>query len=243
MDKGISNLEINKFFKNEENQDIKNNYMGVYSMDSITKYINFYEIIKKRCAKYSFAIFNTDKHNEPGTHWWSFMDILPKQNLFLFDSFGLEGFKLFTVDNDKSIIDELLFNFRKCKVSLTSQKITLCTMKFSTNTWEKLAHNKREQLTGVAQNFFHLLTQFAKLKKTNTMNILIVENDLQNLTTCGLFQLYFYKNIFDPEENSKIINHETLNKATIEAILNDIFTTDIEQNEHVIELFKEEYNL
>ena len=116
-------------------------------------------------------------------------------------------------------------------------------MKFSTNTWEKLAHNKREQLTGVAQKFFHLLTQFAKLKKTNTMNILIVENDLQNLTTCGLFQLYFYKNIFDPEEKSKIINHETLNKATIEAILNDIFTTDIEQNEHVIELFKEEYNL
>ena len=219
--------------------------MGVYSMDSITKYINFYEIIKKRCAKYSFAIFNTDKHNEPGAHWWSFMDILPKQNLFLFDSFELEGFKLFTVDNDKSIIDELLFNFRKCKVSLTSQKITLCTMKFSTNTWEKLAHNKREQLTGVAQNFFHLLTQFAKLKKTNTMNILIVENDLQSLTTsfCGLFQLYFYKNIFEPEEKNKIINHETLKKTTIEAILNEIFTTDIEQNEHVIELFNEEYDL
>ena len=115
-------------------------------MDSITKYINFYEIIKKRKAKNPFSIFNTDKHNEPGTHWWSFMDILPKQNLFLFDSFGLEGFKLFTVDNDKSIIDELLFNFRKCKVSLTNQRITLCTMKFSTNTWEKVAHNKREQL-------------------------------------------------------------------------------------------------
>ena len=44
MDKGISNLEINKFFKNEENQDIKNNYMVVYSMDSITKYIYFYEM-------------------------------------------------------------------------------------------------------------------------------------------------------------------------------------------------------
>ena len=63
-------------------------------------------------------------------------------------------------------------------------------MKFSTNTWEKLAHQKKEQLTVVTQNFFHLLTQYAKLKKTNTMNILIVENDLQSLTTssCGLFQ-------------------------------------------------------
>ena len=43
----MSNLEINKFFKNVGNQDIKNNNMGVYSMDSITKYIKFYEIIKK----------------------------------------------------------------------------------------------------------------------------------------------------------------------------------------------------
>ena len=43
--------------------------MGVYSMDSITRYINFYEIIKKRNAKYPFAIFNTDRHNEPETHW------------------------------------------------------------------------------------------------------------------------------------------------------------------------------
>ena len=60
--------------------------MGTYSIDSITKYINFYEIIKQRNAKYPFAISNTDKENEPDVHWWSFMDIHPKNNLFLFDS-------------------------------------------------------------------------------------------------------------------------------------------------------------
>ena len=53
--------------------------MGVYSMDSITRYKNFYEIIKKRNVKCPFAIFNTDRHNEPGTHWWSFMDIHQKK--------------------------------------------------------------------------------------------------------------------------------------------------------------------
>ena len=37
MNKGITNIEINNFFENEENQDIKNNNMGVYSVDSITK--------------------------------------------------------------------------------------------------------------------------------------------------------------------------------------------------------------
>ena len=69
--------------------------MGVYSIDSITRYINFCKIIKKRNGKYPFAIFNMDKQNKPGMHWWSFMDIHPKKNLLLFDSLGLEGFNFF----------------------------------------------------------------------------------------------------------------------------------------------------
>ena len=89
--------------------------MGTYSIDSITRYINFYEIIKRRNGKYPFAIFHTDKENEPGVHWWSFVDIHVKNNLFLFDSFGAEGFKLFIVNDDQKINNELLYNFRKCE--------------------------------------------------------------------------------------------------------------------------------
>ena len=39
------------------------------------------------------------------------------------------------------------------------------------------------------------------------MTIAIVENDLQKLSssTCGIFQLYFYKNLFDPPLQSLII--------------------------------------
>ena len=113
-----------------------------------------------------FAIFNTNKHNKPGTRWWTFMDIHHSNNLLLFDSLGLDGFKFFIVDNDENIIDELLNNFRKCKVSITNQKLTLCTMKFSINNWEKLAYTKNKKLTDTAQFFFHLLTEFSKLKKT-----------------------------------------------------------------------------
>ena len=58
--------------------------MGTYSIDSITKYINFYEIIKQRNAKYPFAIFNTDKEKEPGVHWWSFIDKQSKNNFICF---------------------------------------------------------------------------------------------------------------------------------------------------------------
>ena len=91
--------------------------MGTYSIDSRNKYINFYEIIKRKNGKYLFAIFNTDKENEPGVHWWSFMDIHPKNNLFLFDSFSVEGFKLFIVDNDQDIITNCFINLKNVKVN------------------------------------------------------------------------------------------------------------------------------
>ena len=46
MKKGMSNFQTDDFFKDEENEDLKKKFMGTYSIDSITKYINFYEIIK-----------------------------------------------------------------------------------------------------------------------------------------------------------------------------------------------------
>ena len=74
------------------------------------------------------------------------------------------------------------------------------------------------------------------------MNILILENDVQNLvsSTCGEFQLCLYKDLFDPDEKSKIISHDNLNKKTLETIINEIFYKDVDENEHTIQNFKEE---
>ena len=172
------------------------------------------------------------------------MDIYPKNNLFLFDSFDIEGFKIFIVNNDQKIINELLYNFNKCE-SKSNQKFKLCTMKFCVETWQKKSQKIKDQLTDTAQNFFHLLEQFAKLKKTYCMNLLILENEIQDLISpnCGEFQLCFQKNLFDPDERSKILSHHTLNKSTLEAIINAIFSADIDENEHLIKKFKEEYEL
>ena len=126
--------------------------MGTYSIDSITKYINFYEIIKQRSTKYLFAVFNTDKENESGIHWWSFMDIHPKNKLFLFDSFGLEGSKHFIVNNDQQIINQLLYNFKKCE-SKTNQKLQLCVIKSCVETWQNMSQKTKDQLTNTAQIF------------------------------------------------------------------------------------------
>ena len=43
------------------------------------------------------------------------MDIHPKKKLMLFDILGLDGFKIFIVDNDERIIDKLLFSFKSIK--------------------------------------------------------------------------------------------------------------------------------
>ena len=109
--------------------------MGVYSVDSITNYINFYNIIKEKRAKYPFAIFNTDRENKSGTHWWSFLDIHPKKDLLLFDSFGFVGFKQLTVDNDKNIIDKMLFNL--IKFNEKDAKINLVSLTFSIKSYKK----------------------------------------------------------------------------------------------------------
>ena len=75
------------------------------------------------------------------------------------------------------------------------------------------------------------------------MNIVIVENNLQELssTTCGIFQLYFYKNLFDPSIQSTILEHKNLNTTTIQILLNEIFTSKTHENERRIMLFKQEF--
>ena len=74
MNKGLSNFQIDKFFKDEENEEIKKTISRLF--------LNFHEIIKRKNGKYPFAIFNMDEHGKPGTHWWRFMDIDPQKTYF-----------------------------------------------------------------------------------------------------------------------------------------------------------------
>ena len=43
----------------------------------------------------------------------AFLIFIQKKDLLLFDSFGFAGFKQFIVDNDKNMIDKMLFNLEK----------------------------------------------------------------------------------------------------------------------------------
>ena len=76
---------------------------------------------------------------------------------------------------------------------------------------------------------FHFVQAFGiKLKLRNFVNAGMVEDRLQDLdsSTCGMFQLHFYDNLFNPNENSKIQNDTKLTKRPVETLLNELFTLD-----------------
>ena len=65
----------------------------------------------------------------------------------------------------------------------------------------------------------------------------MVEDRVQNLNsaTCGIFQPYFYDNLFNPNEDSKIQDKAKLNKKTTETLLNELFVLDNQdKNEETI---------
>ena len=63
----------------------------------------------------------------------------------------------------------------------------------------------------------------------------MVEDRVQdvNSVTCDIFQIYFYDNLFNHDENSKIQNRKRLNKKTIETLLNELFILEDQQTNEV----------
>ena len=62
--------------------------------------------------------------------------------------------------------------------------------------------------------------------------------------TCGLFQFYFYNNIFYPVKNNKIQDKTKLNKRTIETLLNKLFVlNNQETNEATIRQYATDNNI
>ena len=113
MTGGISNEEVIKFFENVKDNDIRENFVGVFPSNYINKFISFHEMAREKTKKYPFIIMNTDRSDKPGTHWWSFLDLHPRKEIFLFDSFGFTGFTKFIIDNDINILNKILFGIEK----------------------------------------------------------------------------------------------------------------------------------
>ena len=60
---------------------------------------------------------------------------IQKKEIFLFDSFGFEGFKEFVLNNDRNILNKILYGIEK--FDKKDNGITLITLKFSMLEYEK----------------------------------------------------------------------------------------------------------
>ena len=175
---------------------------------------------------------NTDRSDKPGTHWWSFIDLHPKKEIFLSDSFGFTGLTKFIIDNDINILNKILFGIQKFKRK--DQKVTIISLKFSMKEYEKIKTGHR--LRETTQDLLHLIYEYGRLHNINdTITVHAVDDQLQRIETdtCGIFQLYY----------SSIVDDNKLTKRTVEKILNEIFSLDRNLNEKIIETFAKEKNI
>ena len=84
MSSGISNFNTEKKFENIGDDDIKNNFVGVFPWNKMNKFIDHKLMISERKGKYPFIIANTGSSSKSGTHWWSILNIEPKSHIFFF---------------------------------------------------------------------------------------------------------------------------------------------------------------
>ena len=240
---GISNETIDDFFEKVDDKDLENNFIGVFPSNLTNQFISHHAIIKTKAnVKYPFIIMNTDRSDRNGTHWWSFLDLHPKKDIFLFDSFGFNGLKKFIIDNDEKLLNKVLFNLKT--FGKKDRKITLVSLTFSMLEYQKT--KDLQKLRTTTRDLLHLMFEFGKLHNVkDEITVHSVDDQIQKIDsdTCGIFQLFFYYNLFNPLKSSSIIENTVLTRNTIEKLLNEIFSSDQDTNEKTVTEFALQYNI
>ena len=125
----------------------------------MNKFINHSAMISAKEGKHPFGIANTDDSAKGGTHWWSILDIEPRTDIVFFDSFGLDGLKHFIIQDDRKIVEKILFGTEK--MTRTDNKITLCKIQFNLNACKNLSKSELDVLSDTASNFFRFIQALA----------------------------------------------------------------------------------
>ena len=160
----------------------------------------------------------------------------------MFDSFGFEGFKEFVIQDDQTIINKIFYGVEK--FDKKDNKITLVTLRFSIVEYRKL--DNFYKLSKTTDDLTHMINEYGKKHNLRSEVLIHLVNDqLQMIEkdTCEIYQIYFYVNLFNSLENSSMLREKTLNRKTIEKLLNEILLMDKEENEDIIEIFAQENNI
>ena len=102
------------------------------------------------------------------------------------------------------MIEKILFGTEQ--LTRTDNKIILVNLKFSLNACKNLTKNELDNLSDTVHDVFYLVQSFGrKLKLRDFVNLLEVEDRIQHFdaVTCGIFQIYFYGNLFNFDKTAK----------------------------------------
>ena len=122
-----------------------------------------------------------------------------RQIFCLFDTFGVYGLKSFVIQEDKKVIEKILFGTEK--MTRTDNKNTLVNIKFNLNVCKNLHKKELDAFSDTASNFFCFIQAFGnELKLRDLVNVWMEEDRVPDLhsVTCGILQIYFYNNLFNP---------------------------------------------
>ena len=134
-----------------------------------------------------FITMNTDRSDKNGKY--CFLDLHTKKEVFLFNSFGFQGFKEFILQDDQKILNKVLYGIEK--VNEKDNKVTLITLKFSMQEYEKIKNKNRLSETTI--DLLDLMYKFGKKHNLrNEVIVHLVDDQLQMIErdTCGMYQIY-----------------------------------------------------
>ena len=81
--------------------------------------------------------------------------------------------------------------------------------------YENLNKKDIANLSTSTMDIFHLIYEFGNLHNIpDEITMFLVDDQVEETEggACGIFQSYFYKGLFQPSENSKVLNDEKLTK-------------------------------
>ena len=75
MREGVSNAQLENATESIGDDDLNDNFVGVFPSNRISKFINHSAMIFSKKKKYPFVIANTDSSEKGRTHWRNILDI------------------------------------------------------------------------------------------------------------------------------------------------------------------------
>ena len=79
----MKNVEIEKYINKEDDNFLKN---SCFPAHYVSRFIQFHVLMKQNQSPCPFVIMNTEMAGEEGEKRWSFLDLDPPEQLFLFNS-------------------------------------------------------------------------------------------------------------------------------------------------------------